>query len=91
MGRGFKKRFFKFQSTRPRGRTRQGYNGNELQQTCFNPRVLAGGRDWRKVVGDMSTYMFQSTRPRGRTRHAPDDDVFGYQVSIHASSREDAT
>ena len=99
----------------------------------FNPRVLAGGRDfpglnWTDLI-DVSIHassredatrllirlklsvrfqstrppatmvdkypfylmLFQSTRPRGRTRHVADDEVFGYQVSIHASSREDAT
>ena len=58
----------KFQSTRPRGRTRPVIFPLASVPICFNPRVLAGGRD-----------------------NATDDDVFGYQVSIHASSREDAT
>ena len=35
-----------FQSTRPRGRTRLE-NFEKLQRACrFNPRVLAGGRDY---------------------------------------------
>ena len=57
----------KFQSTRPRGRTRPA----ELQQRdadlCFNPRVLAGGRDIRSMRLP-KVLLFQSTRPRGRTR-----------------------
>ena len=80
---------------------------------CFNPRVLAGGRDKpfhkiHKITG------FQSTRPRGRTRRrsaCSDTPAHGFNprvlaggrdsslivhdrpsvVSIHASSREDAT
>ena len=35
--------------------------------------------------------MFQSTRPRGRTRRFRLPKVGGSMVSIHASSREDAT
>ena len=57
-----------FQSTRPRGRTRQPLRG-----------------DYR---GD---YRFQSTRPRGRTRRVSDCFTLKWDVSIHASSREDAT
>ena len=36
-------------------------------------------------------YEFQSTRPRGRTRPNSTGFFNGYSVSIHASSREDAT
>ena len=80
---------------------------------CFNPRVLAGGRDMKHLYHFPRTG-FQSTRPRGRTRLntrfpmpssfcfnprvlAGGRDVFHLQallfhhVSIHASSREDAT
>ena len=58
----------KFQSTRPRGRTR-------LKCASLMLRV-----PW-----------FQSTRPRGRTRLCV-QIIFNFQnVSIHASSREDAT
>ena len=80
---------------------------------CFNPRVLAGGRD--SQINRMGTAKkFQSTRPRGRTRPrsgtgTPSESSFnprvlaggrdtlddaiaeGFVVSIHASSREDAT
>ena len=35
----------KFQSTRPRGRTRLTCDGNFSLEIRFNPRVLAGGRD----------------------------------------------
>ena len=59
---------FMFQSTRPRGRTRPGLLHGVRFQTCFNPRVLAGGRDL-------------CCQDRKRQEH----------VSIHASSREDAT
>ena len=125
-----------FQSTRPRGRTRQGIftrriqlrvsihassredaTGGKLsgicQPICFNPRVLAGGRDMplmmmflvirfqstrprgrtRREIGKKVSYdpEFQSTRPRGRTRRIFDEIDHDKLVSIHASSREDAT
>ena len=57
---------------------------------CFNPRVLAGGRDWLILVSRLCL-MFQSTRPRGRTRHGNRAYYLLKYVSIHASSREDAT
>ena len=56
----------------------------------FNPRVLAGGRDEVKLT-DALRLWFQSTRPRGRTRRAPFAGEIVDGVSIHASSREDAT
>ena len=34
-----------FQSTRPRGRTRQDFGYRNSAEISFNPRVLAGGRD----------------------------------------------
>ena len=34
-----------FQSTRPRGRTRPSFSMTAISFPCFNPRVLAGGRD----------------------------------------------
>ena len=59
-----------FQSTRPRGRTRQVKSARTLTRPSFNPRVLAGGRDaWHCV--NAWWYWFQSTRPRGRTRPNP--------------------
>ena len=79
-----------FQSTRPRGRTRLNsldYDGLEL---CFNPRVLAGGRDILPVLV-FTDSVFQSTRPRGRTRQSCRFHPKQLDVSIHASSREDAT
>ena len=58
----------KFQSTRPRGRTRHGHHVHTIFGFGFNPRVLAGGRD----------------KPPQELRRV-------ILVSIHASSREDAT
>ena len=58
----------KFQSTRPRGRTRPNQVISTMPQNSFNPRVLAGGRDYGIYGGSAE-----------------------YAVSIHASSREDAT
>ena len=58
----------RFQSTRPRGRTRPVNTETSNVSHCFNPRVLAGGRD-AKIYPTI---------------------VYG-GVSIHASSREDAT
>ena len=57
-----------FQSTRPRGRTRPYLAEKNMQGIGFNPRVLAGGRDF-----------------------AEPDNRAPIAVSIHASSREDAT
>ena len=79
-----------FQSTHPHGRTRQMRTHNGRESIGFNPRVLAGGRDLRRRH-TRHTYRFQSTRPRGRTRLSWYDGLCDQQVSIHASSREDAT
>ena len=57
-----------FQSTRPRGRTRLRKWARFSTITGFNPRVLAGGRDFKNFTSVMLVV-----------------------VSIHASSREDAT
>ena len=57
-----------FQSTRPRGRTRRARLKSHCTDTCFNPRVLAGGRDFESCAYVARYIMFQSTRPRGRTR-----------------------
>ena len=79
-----------FQSTRPRGRTRPAILSIKFCPDGFNPRVLAGGRDtWRPT--NPRRLRFQSTRPRGRTRLALDSHLHRCRVSIHASSREDAT
>ena len=56
----------------------------------FNPRVLAGGRDLR-ASQCLTISVFQSTRPRGRTRQIIYKEIIMLLVSIHASSREDAT
>ena len=102
-----------FQSTRPRGRTRQRQSQSTFYRqvsihassredatifrtaarpaACFNPRVLAGGRDLR--------FFFQSCIPDcfnprvlagGRDTVIP-RWIHQRNVSIHASSREDAT
>ena len=63
-----------FQSTRPRGRTRRTAFERYRTDTCFNPRVLAGGRDDIPDAGD-GHQEFQSTRPRGRTRHQTGDRI----------------
>ena len=79
-----------FQSTRPRGRTRH-FTLIQLQGVSgFNPRVLAGGRDFFPAHIARVT-KFQSTRPRGRTRPITLESLPAEKVSIHASSREDAT
>ena len=97
--------------------SREDATGGKLsgicQPICFNPRVLAGGRDMplmmmflvirfqstrprgrtRREIGKKVSYdpEFQSTRPRGRTRRIFDEIDHDKLVSIHASSREDAT
>ena len=43
------------------------------------------------IPEDVIKEMFQSTRPHGRTRHSVSGAEFGFPVSIHAYSREDAT
>ena len=79
-----------FQSARPRGRTRQGHLIIFTTENSFNPRVLAGGRD--KLNGNKyHCHLFQSARPRGRTRLFDADNSLPLDVSIRASSREDAT
>ena len=103
----------KFQSTRPRGRTRHCDFGRFQSFPGFNPRVLAGGRDYLHVLVMLGQQFqstrprgrtrlrrtrippgapaFQSTRPRGRTRPLSCSLLSQQSVSIHASSREDAT
>ena len=130
------KELLKFQSTRPRGRTRLILQKMFVAFISFNPRVLAGGRDTTRLIGGWSMIVsihassredatsrlvnlpvsssfqstrprgrtrhdyftsclpwpqFQSTRPRGRTRHVTGRTDTKRRVSIHASSREDAT
>ena len=79
-----------FQSTRPRGRTRHVFRRNFIRNPSFNPRVLAGGRD-ETFHYSRPAFRFQSTRPRGRTRQLTNRYKKAIEVSIHASSREDAT
>ena len=81
----------RFQSTRPRGRTRPDLRSQTGHCGSFNPRVLAGGRDtvWPQPFQCWTS--FQSTRPRGRTRRSVVGCLAFVAVSIHASSREDAT
>ena len=86
-----KKQFkYQFQSTRPRGRTRRTRFMNFTKSSGFNPRVLAGGRD-TTYSAERRDKPFQSTRPRGRTRRYSGRCKRASGVSIHASSREDAT
>ena len=80
----------RFQSTRPRGRTRRWRFCPAYWTWSFNPRVLAGGRDC-SAKPCLHRDKFQSTRPRGRTRRSIASALFAGSVSIHASSREDAT
>ena len=80
----------KFQSTRPRGRTRPALFPAVPCCPSFNPRVLAGGRDYLNLTLNRRM-KFQSTRPRGRTRQELLALIVLFLVSIHASSREDAT
>ena len=80
-----------FQSTRPRGRTRPINLCIWIPNISFNPRVLAGGRDMFSGLEGVVFSLFQSTRPRGRTRRLERLLDTPCRVSIHASSREDAT
>ena len=57
----------RFQSTRTRGRMRRRIQTPTPDGSCFNPRVLAGGRDSMSRLFS-SAIVFQSTRTRGRTR-----------------------
>ena len=80
-----------FQSTRPRGRTRLPHRRPIVSTPCFNPRVLAGGRDRIRCRIHSKTACFN---PRvlagGRDDLCRNSRVIAL-VSIHASSREDAT
>ena len=108
------RRYTKFQSTRPRGRTRLA--GRLIKRINRTVSIHASSREDATSTTRVTLikFLFQSTRPRGRTRHTlvPSDFVnFMFQstrprgrtrrngssrrslssVSIHASSREDAT
>ena len=81
----------KFQSTRPRGRTRPVRVSEHRNIDGFNPRVLAGGRDHGSNfcgVNDCVSIHASSREDATRTRRGIQ---IGIKVSIHASSREDAT
>ena len=58
---------------------------------CFNPRVLAGGRDrdHQQAVIDAQVSIHASSREDATELTVPAFKIIG--VSIHASSREDAT
>ena len=61
-----------------------------LTPTSFNPRVLPRGRD--SIFRELGVrLLFQSTRPPARTRTTLKGSLLTPHVSIHASSREDAT
>ena len=79
-----------FQSTHTPARTRHGQGRINTKLSGFNPRVLAGGRDETIIITPAAT-RFQSTRTRGRTRQCNKQTCNTCGVSIHASSREDAT
>ena len=81
---------FRFQSARPRGRTRHGLCWLQERWSCFNPRVLAGGHDSVTEMAKQNKE-FQSARPRGRTRPDFTPAPRKGDVSIRASSREDTT
>ena len=79
------------QSPRPRGRTRLQMRDMIVNQFCFNPRVLAGGRD---VLTGENKERKSCFNPRvlagGRDRNGK-RRLRRMGVSIPASSREDAT
>ena len=80
-----------FQSTRPRGRTRQAEHTSSAYKSRFNPRVLAGGRD---LVDQVLRQIFPCFNPRVLAGGRDWKILRNYSVhvvSIHASSREDAT
>ena len=80
-----------FQSTRPRGRTRQIFVPKPLIPNCFNPRVLAGGRDSLSFRRFQADFCFNPRVLAGGRDSADSIRYFCPAVSIHASSREDAT
>ena len=81
----------KFQSTRPRGRTRHFVSASALSDTCFNPRVLAGGRDAIRLIFELAGSSFNPRVLAGGRDPTPVLLTGATAVSIHASSREDAT
>ena len=61
------------------------------QSLCFNPRVLAGGRDLRNSMTAYSTGSFNPRVLAGGRDILTLPRIVNLLVSIHASSREDAT
>ena len=82
---------FVFQSTRPRGRTRRRSKDTVFPLWCFNPRVLAGGRDLKVVLMLRGISCFNPRVLAGGRDKCNVVYCDTVQVSIHASSREDAT
>ena len=60
-------------------------------QACFNPRVLAGGRDGKTYEDYRSGYVSIHASSREDATRTRRGIQIGIKVSIHASSREDAT
>ena len=80
-----------FQSTRPRGRTRHKLAVLIRMLESFNPRVLAGGRDIILFSLKIIKICFNPRVLAGGRDMLHDSCAESHRVSIHASSREDAT
>ena len=87
---GYLENLKRFQSTRPRGRTRLDHAGTH---SGIEVSIHASSREDATQFFQFlfPEVVFQSTRPRGRTRPVLDPCLEDGSVSIHASSREDAT
>ena len=72
-----------FNPRAPRGARRDNITNIERGLDNFNPRAPRGAR---RVSGILIAVMliFQSTRPARGATTAKDNEVFGYQISIHA-------
>ena len=81
----------RFQSTRPRGRTRHSLRRYFQCRRSFNPRVLAGGRDSTVLPISARCACFNPRVLAGGRDPAELLQWLSRPVSIHASSREDAT
>ena len=80
-----------FQSTRPRGRTRLILFRALSRAQNSNPRVLAGGRDTHYLDRHNRVRNF-NPRVLAGGRDVAEAALYDYiHISIHASSREDAT
>ena len=62
-----------------------------FESPCFNPRVLAGGRDLLRVGGYNGSGGFNPRVLAGGRDNVNCEQQRAAEVSIHASSREDAT